>query len=440
MQKYDVIVIGFGKAGKTLAVKMKQLGKSVAVIEQNDQMYGGTCINIGCIPTKTLIRVADEGGDFQEAMAERKAVTDRLRGKNYAMLDSAEVDVYHAKAQFVDNKTIEITAEDQSTKQLTGDVIVINTGAVSNILPIDGLTTTANVYDSTGIQQLDQLPAKLGVIGGGNIGLEFASLYATLGSEVTVFEAAPTLLGHEEPIVAELAKEYLNEKGITIYENAKVQAVSEQDNGVKLVTADGEFQFDAVLYATGRKPAVEGLNLEATDIELTERGAIKVDDYCQTSVPNVFAVGDVNGGLQFTYVSLDDFRIVFQYLTQGAGGYNLAKRGVVPTTTFIEPPLSRVGLTEAQAKEAGKNYATKELRVAGMPRAHVNGDLRGVFKVVVDQDTQLILGATLFSAESQEIINLIKMAMDHDIPYTYFQKQIFTHPTMAENLNDVFAI
>lgn len=436
MKQYDLLVIGFGKAGKTLAVKMSQLGKKVALVEKNPQMYGGTCINIGCIPTKTLIRVAEETRDFSEAMSEKEKVTKRLRDKNFVMLNSAEVDLYTATAKFIEDKVVEITAIDGSSERLTASAIVINTGSISRVLSIDGLTTTRNVYDSTEIQMLEELPTTLGIIGGGNIGLEFASLYAKLGSEVTVFEAGK-ILEREEPSVAKLAKEYMVENGINLVEEAQVVSVNEHSKGVNLKVGEKEYIFSALLYATGRQPAIDGLGLENTNIQLTEQGAVKVDEYCQTNVEGVFAVGDVNGGPQFTYVSLDDFRIVFNYLTK-QGSYNLSQRGMIPTTTFIDPPLSRIGMTEVQVKEAGYEYQVNELLVSAMPKAHVDGDLRGIFKVIVDKETKLILGATLFGNASHEVINLIKMAMDHNIPYTYFESQIFTHPTMSENLNDLF--
>ena len=178
--------------------------------------------------------------------------------------------------------------------------------------------------------------------------------------------------------------------------------------------------------------------MEATDIELTERKAIKTNEFLETSVPGVFAVGDVNGGPQFTYVSLDDFRIVNGVLN-GNKDYSLLKRKNVPTSTFITPPLATVGITEAEAQKQGLDYATKVLPVAGMPRAHVNDDLRGVFKSIVDKNTGMILGATLFGSQSYELINLVKMAMDNNIPASYLANQVFTHPTMAENFNDLFA-
>ncbi|AGU72728.1 FAD-containing oxidoreductase [Streptococcus constellatus subsp. pharyngis] len=435
---YDLIVIGFGKAGKTLAAKMAMQGKKVALIERSKAMYGGTCINIACIPTKTLLVAAEKGLSFEEVMTEKNAVTSRLNGKNYATISGAGVDIIDAEAHFLSNKVIEIVSGNQK-QELTAENIVINTGAISNILPIPGLTTSKNVYDSTGIQNLDRLPKSLGILGGGNIGLEFAGLFNKLGSKVTVLDAADTFLPRVEPSIAAMAKQYMEEDGIEILQNVFTQEVKNDGDEVIVVTKNKSFHFDALLYATGRKPNIEPLKLENTDIQITDRGAIQVDKHCQTSVSGVFAVGDVNGGLQFTYVSLDDFRIVFSYLA-GDGSYTLDDRKNVPTTMFIAPPLAQIGLTEAQAKEQGLPYATKEIPVSAMPRGHVNADLRGTFKAVVNTETKEILGATIFSQGAQEIINILTVAMDNNIPYTYFTKQIFTHPTLAENLNDLFAI
>lgn len=438
MLTYDLIVIGFGKAGKTLAAKMANLGKKVALIEEDAKMYGGTCINIACIPTKTLIHAAEEGLSFQDAMALKEAVVTRLNHKNEQTLISSGADLYNARARFTDNKTIEISMGEDK-ERLTAETIVINTGAVSNSFPIPGLLESKHVFDSTGIQSLDKVPGRLAIIGGGNIGLEFASLYANLGSQVTVYDNSPKLLGRYEPEVAKLAQEYMEEDGISFQLDASVESLKNDGEAV-LVTVNGrEESYDAVLYALGRKPATDDLGLENTDIKVTDRGAIEVDDYLESSVPGVYAVGDVNGGLQFTYTSLDDFRIVFDKLT-GNGDYKRSDRINVPTTLFIKPSLAQVGLTEAQTKEKGLPYKANILPVANMPRGHVNNDLRGLYKVLVNTETKEILGATLFGANAEEIINLIKLAMDNKVPYTYLKNQVFTHPTMAENLNDVFNI
>lgn len=436
MKAYDLIVIGFGKAGKTLAGKMAAAGKKVALVEQNAANYGGTCINIGCIPTKTLIQAAENNLTFDYAMTLKETVTTRLRNKNQMVLENSGADLINAHAKFISNKVIEVSAGDE-TEQLTAETIVINTGAVSNVFPIPGLLESKHVVDSTGIQNLPEQPKRLGIIGGGNIGLEFASLYARLGSQVTVFENSPVILERYEEVASKLAQEYLEADGVSFVLGSQVEAVANRGEEVVVTENGKEYLFDVVMYAMGRKPATEGLGLENTDIKLTDRGAVQVDDYCETTVSGVYAVGDVNGGLQFTYTSLDDFRIVFGKLT-GQGDYSLQNRQNVPNSLFIEPALSQVGLTEKAVQEAGLPYKANELLVANMPRAHVNNDLRGVYKVIVNTETNEILGATLFGAGSHEIINLIKMAMDNHIPYTYIKNQIFTHPTMAENLNDVF--
>lgn len=353
METFDLLVIGFGKAGKTLAAKMSMAGKKVAIVEEKTSMYGGTCINIGCIPTKTLIVAAEENLTFEQAMSQKEAVVTRLRGKNKLLMENAGVQLINGKAGFVSDKVVAVTSQETSL-QLTAETIIINTGATSIVPAIEGLATSQGVYDSTGIQHLSQQPQSLGIIGGGNIGLEFASLYAELGTTVTVFETADRILGRYEPEVADLAKTYLEEDGVSFVLSAQVSQVTNQADKV-VVTANGqEYVFDALLYATGRRPNVEGLGLENTGIALTDRGAIQVDDYCQTTVAGVYAVGDVNGGPQFTYTSLDDFRIVFGKLT-GQGSYNLQNRANIPTTTFLRPALSQVGLTEKEAADKGYN-------------------------------------------------------------------------------------
>ena len=299
MLTYDVIVVGFGKAGKTLAAKLSSQGKKVALIEKSKSMYGGTCINIACIPTKTLIVAAEKGLDFEQAMSEKNAVTTRLNGKNYATIAGTGVDIIDATARFVSNKVIEIQAGDEK-EELTAETIIINTGAVPTVLPIPGLAESKFAVDSTGIQRLENLPKRLGVLGGGPIGLEFAHLYNTLGSQVTVLDAANTFLPRIEPSIAALAKGYLEEDGIQFLQGVHTQEIKDGQNSLTVVTDKGDFEFDILLYATGRKPNTAGLGLENTDIQVTDRGAVQVNRHLETSVPGVFAVGDVHGGPRWT--------------------------------------------------------------------------------------------------------------------------------------------
>ena len=317
---YDLIVLGFGKAGKTLAAKLGSMGKAVAMIEENPLMYGGTCINIACIPTKTMIIAASKGLSYDQVLNQREVVTSRLRNKNFAMLDTNEhVDVYTGHGEFISNKEIAVTAGKDKII-LCGETIIINTGAVAIKPNIDGISAATGFYNSTEIQQLSTQPSTLGIIGAGPIGLEFASLYAKLGAKVTVFNIESSILKREEPIVQELANEYLTEQGITILNDVTLNSVSNDGNKPVITANSQNYTFDAVLYATGRKPNTANIGLENTDITTNERGAIVVNDTCESSVPGVYAVGDVNGGPQFTYISLDDFRIVLGALT-GNGQY-----------------------------------------------------------------------------------------------------------------------
>ena len=288
MLMYDIIVIGFGKAGKTLAAKLSSQGKKVALIEKSKSMYGGTCINIACIPTKTLIVAAEKGLDFEQAMNEKNAVATRLNGKNYATIAGTGVDIIDATARFVSNKVIEIQAGDEK-EELTAETIIINTGAVPNVLPIPGLAESKFAVDSTGIQRLENLPKRLGVLGGGPIGLEFAHLYNTLGSQVTVLDASETFLPRIEPSIAALAKSYLEEDGIQFLQGVHTQEIKDGQNSLTIVTDKGDFEFDILLYATGRKPNTAGLGLENTDIQVTDRGAIQVNRHLETSVPSALS-------------------------------------------------------------------------------------------------------------------------------------------------------
>ena len=438
MRVYDMIVIGFGKGGKTLAANVASTGKKVAVIEKDEKRYGGTCINIACIPTKTLIQAVEDGADFDEAYSYRDEVTDKLRNKNYHNLADQElIDVYDGLATFKEDKVISVKAEN-SEFELTADTIIINTGTLPQLPDIEGIKQTAGIFDSTSLQTLRVQPKTLGIIGAGNIGLEFASLYAQLGTQVYLFNRSEGILRKEEPELAELAYEYLQEDGVEFVNNFTTHRLSTDKEGKVIVEgSDQTFAVDALLIATGRKANTEGLGVENTNIALDDKGFMKVGDDLQTTVEGVYALGDINGGPQFTYISLDDFRIVKSQLLKD-GSYKLADRKNVCHTHFLNPPLAAVGLTEAMAKEKGLGVKTNILDVSAMPRAHVNGDLRGRFKVVLDEKGEKILGASLMGRSAEELINLIKMAIDNNIPASYLKNQVFTHPSMAENFNDLF--
>ncbi|WP_196093688.1 reactive chlorine resistance oxidoreductase RclA [Citrobacter sp. Res13-Lact-LER2-35-b] len=428
MNQYQAIIIGFGKAGKTLAATLAKTGWRVAIIEQSNTMYGGTCINIGCIPTKTLVHDAELQHDFAAAMQRKASVVSFLRDKNFHNLaDLENVDVIEGRAEFIDNHTVRVV-QPTGEIELSGEKIFINTGAQATMPNVAGLMTTPGVFDSTGLLNLTQRPERLGVLGGGYIGVEFASMFANFGSKVTIYEAAPLFLAREDRDIADAIANILRDKGVEIILNARVQAVSSHDGAVQVQMPEGVQTVDALLVASGRKPATENLQLQKAGVDVNERGAIVVNKYLRTSADNIWAMGDVTGGLQFTYISLDDFRIVRDNLL-GEGLRNTGDRQNVPYSVFMTPPLSRVGMTEEQARASGAAVQVVTLPVAAIPRARVMNDTRGVLKAVVNRETKQILGVSLLCVDSHEMINIIKTVMDAGLPYTTLRDQIFTHPS-----------
>lgn len=441
MNQYDLIVVGFGKAGKTLAKFAAQQGKSVAVIEKSAEMYGGTCINIGCIPSKVLVHDGIEAASFNDAMQRKRDVVNALNSKNYHNLaDEETVDVINMTASFKSAHAIDLlNAQGEAVQTIEGKNIVINTGAKSVIPNIKGIDTSQRVYDSKAIMDLTQQPKRLVIVGGGYIALEFASIFANFGTTVTVLERFDQILKREDAVIAQQVTEDLTQKGIQFIYNAETEAIEDEADVTKVVTNQGTFEADAVLVATGRKPNTEGLNLEAAGVQLGQRGEIIVNDKLQTSVDHIYAVGDVHGGLQFTYISLDDFRIVKSQLF-GDGKRTLAQRGVVPYTMFIDPPMARVGMTATEAREKGYDILENQVAVNTMPRHKINNDTRGLFKAVVDAKSGQVLGATLYGQQSEELINIVKLAIDQQLPYAVLRDNIYTHPTMAESFNDLFNV
>ena len=439
MNQYQAIIIGFGKAGKTLAATLAKADWKVAIIEQSNTMYGGTCINIGCIPTKTLVHDAEMQHDFAAAMQRKTDVVRFLRDKNFHNLAGLDnVDVIEGRAEFVDNHTVRVI-QATGTRELRGEKIFINTGAQSTMPDIKGLSSTPGVFDSTGLLNLAQCPQRLGILGGGYIGVEFASMFANFGSKVTIFEAAPLFLPREDRDVADAIARILRDKGVELILDANAHSVSSQDGAVQIQMPEETHSVDALLIASGRKPATEALQLKNAGVDVNDRGGIIVNRYLRTSADNIWAMGDVTGGLQFTYISLDDFRIVRDSLL-GDGLRNTGDRQNVPYSVFMTPPLSRVGMSEEQARASGAEVQVVTLPVTAIPRARVMDDTRGMLKAVVDVNTQRILGVSLLCVDSHEMINIVKTVMDAGLPYTVLRDQIFTHPSMSESLNDLFAL
>lgn len=453
MNEYEHIIIGFGKGGKTLAGALAKKGCRVALIERSDQMFGGTCPNVACLPTKFLEQRAQlskkKGGSFSEkasryedAIQTKRAMTARLREGNYKKITAAGADILVGTASFLDDHRLNIAYEDGTSEEVRGEQIYINTGARPWIPPIPGLKESSFSYTSDAMMERDALPEKLVIIGGGYIGLEFASYYANFGSQVTIIQDGETFIPREDGEMAQAVFESLHSRGVEIIRQAQVQSVTDGQEAAALSvqTEAGirELTADAILVATGRRPNLESLHLENAGITLSDRGAIAVDETLHTSVPHIWAMGDVTGGLQFTYISLDDSRIVTSQLL-GDKSRTTRNRGHVPYTVFLDPPLSRVGMTEQQALDSGHSIQIARLSASDIPKAKVMEQTTGLLKVIIDKESLQILGAHLFCLESQEMINLVKVVMDAGLPYTLLRDAIYTHPTMSESFNDLLS-
>ncbi|WP_172805768.1 NAD(P)/FAD-dependent oxidoreductase [Brachybacterium sp. P6-10-X1] len=444
----DVLVIGWGKGGKTLAATLGAAGTRVAMVEQFDQMHGGTCINIGCVPTKTLVHDAEQRREEDDAqqfwarsVGRRDTVVRSMREVNHAMLaDLDAVTLIDGRARFTGERTVEVTGgEDALT--VTAPVVVVNTGATPVRPELAGIDSP-RVHDSTSLQHVDPLPGRLVVIGAGPVGLEFASMFAGFGAEVTVANRRERLLPGEDEEVAAEVTDVLEDAGVQILHGASAERIEDgPDAATVVVRHDGDEQrleAEAVLLATGRRPATEDLGLETAGIDVDARGAIVVDEHLRTSAPGVYAIGDVHGGAQQTYLSLDDFRIVLSQL-QGDGRRTTTDRVAVPTTTFLSPPLAAVGLTLDEALAAGHEVLVATQKVASikaMPRPKTVGDPRGLVMFVVDARSDQILGARLLHVDAQEVINLVALAMRTGTTATQLSSGIWTHPSSAESLNE----
>ena len=457
MKQYDAIIIGFGKAGKTLAAELSNRGWQVAVVERSSMMYGGTCPNIACIPTKTLVHEAGiaallyhddypkQANLYKQAIGRKNRLTSFLRNNNYERLSKRpNVTVYTGEGSFVSANIIKV-ALPEGDIELQGKEIFINTGSTPIIPAIDGIKESQKVYTSTTLLDLNVLPQHLIIVGGGYIGLEFASMYAEFGSKVTLLEGGNRFMPRNDQDIANSVKEVLEKKGIEIHLNARAQSIHDTNDGVTLTysdVSDGTPYFvdgDAILIATGRKPMIEGLNLQAAGIGVDAHGAIVVNDQLRTTVPHVWAMGDVKGGPQFTYLSLDDFRIIRDQLF-GDKKRDIGDRDPVPYAVFIDPPLAHIGLTEEEALKRGYSFKVSRLPATSVVRSRTLKQTDGMLKAIVNDHSGKIMGCTLFCAEAPEIINIVAMAMKTGQHYTFLRDFIFTHPSMSEGLNELFEI
>jgi len=409
-------------------------------------MYGGTCINIGCVPTKSMVYRAEEitqrppsPSIYRAAVQSTAALTADLRAENYTMLDSiTTVELLTGTAVFSDAHTVKVHIGERIIT-VHAEVIVVGTGSEPVLPDIPGLRDNPRTVTSTDLLVTEALPRTLVVLGGGYVGLEFAAMYAAYGSEVTILESRSAVLQREDDDVAVAAADVLAQAGVTIATGATVTRV---DGGTVHYERNGvadSVDAERILVALGRRPVTSDLALDKAGVLTRPDGSIAVDEHLRTSQPHIFAVGDVNGGPQFTYISLDDFRIVLDQLA-GTGTRTTNDRDAVPNVLFLTPPLARVGLSERDALAAGHRIKVAALPVAKMAtvaRARIVGQADGLMKVVVDADTDQILGAALLCYDAHEVVNTVALAMRFGITATQLRDGIYTHPSMTEAFNQL---
>jgi pyruvate/2-oxoglutarate dehydrogenase complex dihydrolipoamide dehydrogenase (E3) component len=456
-QHYDAVVIGAGQAGVPLATTLAKAGRKTALVER--EHVGGTCINEGCTPTKTMVasakvayfdrRSADYGVsngqvavDMIRVRQRKREIVDSFRSGGERRLHDAGVELIMGEARFSGPKDLEVRLNDGGeTIRLTADNIFINTGARPANPPVEGLDSVPTL-NSTTIMELDEVPEQLLVLGGSYVGLEFAQMFRRFGSEVTVVQRGKQLMSREDTDVAEAVAEIVRQDGIEVLLETQAQRAEQTEDGkIRLTvrTPEGESKLEGshLLVSAGRPPNTEKLNLEAAGIETDRRGQIKVNERLETNVEGVYALGDVKGGPAFTHISYDDFRIIRTNLLQG-GDATITDRKV-PYTVFIDPQLGRAGLSEQEARERGLNIRVAKMPMSYVARAIEVDETRGFMKAVVDADTDQVLGCAVLGVEGGEIAAMLQIAMMGEVPYTTLRDTVFSHPTLSESLNTLFA-
>ena len=455
-QHYDLIVIGAGQGGGPLATAFAGAGRSVAIVER--EHVGGTCVNVGCTPTKTMVasarvayltrRGADYGVETPQPTVDLRVVRQRKRdivasfrgGSERSIANADNAELLRGEARFSGPKTVEVTLNDGGTRQISAETIVIDAGERPAVPELDGLASVP-FLDSTSIMELDAVPEHLLVLGGGTIALEFAQMFRRFGSRVTIVQRGKQLLSREDDDVAEAVAEILREDGVEVLLGTSTVRVATGERGeIDLTVRAGDevrtLTGSHLLVATGRTPNSDSLDLPAAGIEADERGHIRVNDRLETTAAGVYAIGDITGGPAFTHISYDDFRIL---RANQLGGGNLTTAGrLVPYVTYIDPQLGRVGIGEREAREQGRNVRVAKMPMTSVARALETAETRGFMKAIVDADTGQILGCAMLGIEGGEVMSMVQLAMMGGLPYTALRDAVFAHPSLAEALNNLF--
>jgi pyruvate/2-oxoglutarate dehydrogenase complex dihydrolipoamide dehydrogenase (E3) component len=455
LDHYQAIVIGSGQGGNSLCLALAKAGLRTALIERSH--IGGTCINEGCTPTKTMIAsgrvayLARRGNDYgvqtgdiridmQRVRQRKRDIVESFRSGGQARLEkAANLELIFGEARFTGPKIISVRIRDGAQRTLSADRIFVNAGARPSVPKLDGLQDVP-FLDSTSIMELDCVPEHLLVLGGGYVGLEFAQLFRRFGSRVTIVQSRGQLLRGEDADVASEVLAILRQDGIEVLLESKAERVGKSAGQIHLTIRAGNeprlLQGSHLLIATGRTPNSDTLNVRAAGIAMDERGFIKVNTKLETNVEGVYALGDIKEGPAFTHISYDDFRILRTNLLEK--GNATTENRFVPYTVFIDPQLGRVGMTESEARSRGKDFRVAKMPMSYVARALEVDESRGFMKAIVDAESNQILGAAILGIEGGEIMSMLELAMMGHLPFTALREATFAHPTLAESLNNLF--
>lgn len=444
METFDAIVLGSGQGGTPLCRALANHGWRTALVER--EHVGGTCVNVGCTPTKTMVasarvaHLARRGADFgvgtgalqiqMERVRQRKRdIVERFRSGSEKRIEATEnLTLIRGEGRFTGPREIAVGG-----RRITADQVFIDVGTRSSRPRLPGLDQTP-FLDSTSIMELDEVPEHLLVLGGGYIGLEFGQMFRRFGARVTIVQRGKQLLGREDEDMASCLAEVLRQDGIEVLLNAEATRV---EPGPRLHLKDGVLEGSHLLLALGRTPNTDGLGLDQAGVETDERGFIRVDDRLETSAPGVFALGDVNGGPAFTHISYDDFRILRTNLLEG--GSASTKGRPLPYVVFTDPELARVGLSERESREQGLDVKVYRMDMSSVARALEMDEARGQMKALVDPATDRILGFQVLGVMGGELMSTVQMAMQGGLTVRDLRDAIFAHPVMAECLNNLFS-
>lgn len=446
MKQFDTIIIGTGQAGPPLAARFAEAGKTVAIIERHK--FGGTCVNTGCIPTKTLVasayamHVARRGAEYGFAIGDLRVDMSRVKARKDAasarsnkgveaqLRKLANCTVFEGQASFQSPNTVGVNGE-----VLQADKIYINVGGRARVPEMPGIHDVPFLTNSS-MMDLDVLPGHLIIVGGSYVGLEFAQIYRRFGSEVTVVEMGPRLIGREDEDISQAVRDILETEGIHFRLNAQCISLEKREGGVAvgLTCEDGapEVVGTHVLLAVGRIPNTSDLGLDKAGVATDERGYITVDDQLQTNAPGIWALGDCNGRGAFTHTSYNDYEIVADNLFNA--DHRRDSDRIQAYALYIDPPLGRCGMTEAEVRKSGRRALAVKYPMSRVSRAYEKGETQGFIKISVDADSKQILGAAILGVGGDEVIHVLLDAMYAKAPCTVIERAMHIHPTVAEFL------